>query len=104
MVVTSDGAEQLIILGHGALRLPAASFRREVEEAEGRSPPSWPGTTGGALPAGEGERWSGPRRRSGAARERQEEVTAPPKQKAGPAGRPRSRGRHNRGWTGVYDI
>ena len=33
--VTSDGAEQLIILGHGALRLPAASFRREVEEAEG---------------------------------------------------------------------
>ena len=34
-VVTSDGAEQLIILGHGALRLPAASFRREVEEAEG---------------------------------------------------------------------
>ena len=34
-VVTSDGAEQLIILGHGALRLPAVSFRREVEEAEG---------------------------------------------------------------------
>ena len=34
-VVTSDGAEQLIILGHGALRLPAASFLREVEEAEG---------------------------------------------------------------------
>ena len=34
-VVTSDGAEQLIILGHGALRLPAASFRREVEEAAG---------------------------------------------------------------------
>ena len=34
-VVTSDGAEQLIILGNGALRLPAASFRREVEEAEG---------------------------------------------------------------------
>ena len=33
--VTSDGAEQLIILGHGALRLPAASFLREVEEAEG---------------------------------------------------------------------
>ena len=30
-----DGAEQLIILGQGALRLPAASFRREVEEAEG---------------------------------------------------------------------
>ena len=40
----------------------------------------------------------------GLTRERQEEVTAPPKQKAGPAGRPRSRGRHNRGWTGVYDI
>ena len=49
-VVTSDGAEQLIILGHGALRLPAVSFRREVEEAEGRSPPSWPGTTGGSVP------------------------------------------------------
>ena len=43
-VVTSDGAEQLIILGHGALRLPAVSFRREVEEAEGgdlRHPGPW---------------------------------------------------------------
>lgn len=31
-VVTSDGAEQLIILGHGALRVSAAMFRRELEE------------------------------------------------------------------------
>ncbi len=30
-VVTSDGAEQLIILGHGALRVSARSFREEVE-------------------------------------------------------------------------
>ena len=29
-VATSDGAEQLIILGHGALRVPASSFREEV--------------------------------------------------------------------------
>lgn len=32
-VVTSDGAEQMIILGHGALRVPAASFRAELDEA-----------------------------------------------------------------------
>ena len=35
-VATSDGAEQLIILGHGALRLSASAFRVEVEQAEGR--------------------------------------------------------------------
>ena len=29
-VATSDGAEQLIILGHGALRISAAAFREEV--------------------------------------------------------------------------
>ncbi|OCN00251.1 translation elongation factor G [Clostridium sp. W14A] len=34
-VATSDAAEQLIILGHGALRLSADSFRAEVERAEG---------------------------------------------------------------------
>lgn len=51
-VVTSDGAEQLIILGHGALRLPAASFRREVEEAEGEiSRHPGPAQPGGAFPA-----------------------------------------------------
>lgn len=33
-VATSDGLEQLIILGHGALRLSAQAFRQEVEEAE----------------------------------------------------------------------
>ena len=33
-VVTSDGAEQMIILGHGALRVPAASFRVELDEAD----------------------------------------------------------------------
>ena len=31
-VATSDGTEQLIILGHGALRLSASNFRAEVEE------------------------------------------------------------------------
>ena len=35
-VATSDGAEQLIILGHGALRLSAATFRAEVEQAAGQ--------------------------------------------------------------------
>ncbi len=32
-VATSDGAEQLIILGHGAMRVSAKSFHREVELA-----------------------------------------------------------------------
>ena len=31
-VATSDGMEQIIILGHGALRTPASVFLREVEE------------------------------------------------------------------------
>ena len=30
-VATSDGLEQLIILGNGALRVPATELRREVE-------------------------------------------------------------------------
>ncbi len=34
-VATSDGLEQVIILGHGALRISARTFRAEVEEAEG---------------------------------------------------------------------
>ena len=34
-VATSDGPEQLIILGHGALRVSAESFRQEIEQAEG---------------------------------------------------------------------
>ena len=34
-VVTSNGAEQLIILGHGALRISARSFREEVERTNG---------------------------------------------------------------------
>lgn len=34
-VITSDGAEQLIILGHGALRVSARSFREEVERTNG---------------------------------------------------------------------
>ena len=33
--ITSDGAEQLIILGHGALRISARSFREEVERTNG---------------------------------------------------------------------
>lgn len=32
-VATSDGLEQIIVLGHGALRVSAASFRQEVDEA-----------------------------------------------------------------------
>ena len=35
-VATSDGAEQLIILGHGALRLSARTFQAEVEQASGQ--------------------------------------------------------------------
>ena len=35
-VATSDGAEQLIILGHGALRLSATVFRQEVEQVSGQ--------------------------------------------------------------------
>ena len=35
-VATSDGPEQLIILGHGALRLSAAAFRDEVERVQGQ--------------------------------------------------------------------
>ena len=34
-VATSDGLEQLIILGHGALRLSARTFKAEVEQARG---------------------------------------------------------------------
>ena len=33
-VATSDGLEQIIILGHGALRVPAAAFEAEVREVE----------------------------------------------------------------------
>lgn len=33
-VATSDGPEQLIILGNGALRLPASAFHKELEDAE----------------------------------------------------------------------
>lgn len=33
-VATSDGMEQLIILGHGALRVSARAFREEVDEVE----------------------------------------------------------------------
>ena len=35
-VATSDGPEQLIILGHGALRVSAAAFREEVETVQGQ--------------------------------------------------------------------
>ena len=33
-VATSDGLEQIIILGHGALRLSASAFHEEVQEVE----------------------------------------------------------------------
>ena len=35
-VATSDGPEQVIILGHGALRISARAFHAEVEAAEGQ--------------------------------------------------------------------
>ena len=35
-VATSDNLEQLIILGHGAIRVAAADLKAEVEAAEGR--------------------------------------------------------------------
>ena len=35
-VATSDGPEQVIILGHGALRVSARTFHAEVEAAEGQ--------------------------------------------------------------------
>ena len=35
-VATSDGPEQLIILGHGALRLSASAFRQEMEHVQGQ--------------------------------------------------------------------
>ena len=35
-VATSDGPEQLIILGHGALRLSASAFHEEMEAVEGQ--------------------------------------------------------------------
>jgi len=35
-VATSDGPEQLIILGHGALRMSASNFREEIEQVEGQ--------------------------------------------------------------------
>ena len=35
-VATSDALEQLIILGHGALRLSARTFREEVEQVQGQ--------------------------------------------------------------------
>ena len=35
-VATSDGLEQLIILGHGAIRVSAREFHEEIETAQGR--------------------------------------------------------------------
>ena len=35
-VATSDGPKQIIILGHGALRVSARAFHAEVEAAEGQ--------------------------------------------------------------------
>ena len=35
-VATSDGVEQLIILGHGALRVSASAFKAEVEQVQGQ--------------------------------------------------------------------
>ena len=35
-MATSDGPEQLIILGHGALRVSASAFREELEQVQGQ--------------------------------------------------------------------
>ena len=35
-MATSDNLEQLIVLGHGALRLSAEAFHAEVEDARGQ--------------------------------------------------------------------
>ena len=35
-VATSDGLEQMVILGHGARRMSARAFKLEVEQAEGQ--------------------------------------------------------------------
>ena len=35
-MATSDGPEQLIILGHGALRLSASNFKEEMEQVQGQ--------------------------------------------------------------------
>ncbi len=35
-VVSSDGTEQIIVLGHGALRVSAMDFKRELESAQGQ--------------------------------------------------------------------
>ena len=35
-VATSDGPEQVIILGHGALRVSARAFHAEIEAARGQ--------------------------------------------------------------------
>ena len=59
-VATSDGPEQLIILGHGALRLSASAFRQEVEEAEGQIAGSSPPTTARERRAMSAPPWSGP--------------------------------------------
>ena len=40
-VVSSDGAEQIIILGNGALRVSARAFEREVRAVEARSANFW---------------------------------------------------------------
>ena len=35
-VATSDGLEQMIILGHGAMRVSARTFKAEIEQAQGQ--------------------------------------------------------------------
>ena len=60
-VATSDGAEQLIILGHGALRLSASAFKAEVEQAAGHiSARFWRPTTVPPPPSRWPPPWRGP--------------------------------------------
>ena len=64
-VATSDYAEQMIILGHGALRLSATTFHAEVEQAADRSTLCSSGrTTASAAPARWRRPWSGPGKRA----------------------------------------
>lgn len=59
-VATSDNAEQMIILGHGALRVPAAAFHAEVEQAAGQIAALLARQTVPHPPGRSRQPWSGP--------------------------------------------
>lgn len=64
-VATSDGPEQLIILGHGALRLSATAFRRRWSRSRARLRRRWTKITVRKKPVQSGaamEKAAGPER------------------------------------------